>query len=204
MITDYASLQAAAIDWMHRTDLAARAPEFVQIAEKEIFRELALRKIEAVETGTLSGDSIPIPADCASIERLELEANGRKYTIDYTSPNGIESLTGGTDLPGRFTVENGVIRLLAAPAGPYAYSVFFVPLLSALSNTNTTNWLLTNHHDVYLWGTCFQIAMWSGDAEDKATYAPLFQTAIDSVRRFDGRARFPQSGGLQIKPRGYR
>jgi hypothetical protein len=204
VITDYASLKASAIDWTHRTDLASRAPEFVQLAEKDIFRELSLRKIEAKVSGNTTSDTIAIPAESGSLDRLELEANGRKYTIDYTSPNGITTLTVGVNLPCRFTVEEGAIRLLPQPAAEYTYTLFFVPLLSALSDSNPTNWLLTNHPDVYQWGTCLQIAIWSGDAEDKATFEPLYRTAIDSVRRFDDRQRFPASGGLQIKPRSYR
>lgn len=203
-ITNYATLQTVAADQAHRADLASRMPRFIQLAENEIFRTLALRKVEAKSTGTTSGETLAIPAGCAQLERIEIEASGHKYTLDYTSPNGIEALTGSTDLPTRFTVENGAIRLIAAPAGPYTYSIFYVPLLTALSDVAPTNWLLLNYPDVYLWGTCLQIAIFSGEEGDKATFAPMFLGAIDSVRRFDDRQRFPASGGLQIKPRSVR
>lgn len=201
IITDFASLQEAVIDTTHRADLSARVPGFIQLAEVEIFRELALRLTEVKTTGSTSGDTIPLPAGLSALQRIEIEAYGAKFTLDYTSPNGIEPLTIGVDLPSRYTVENGAIRLIPAPGGPYAYSVFFMPLLTALSDANTTNWLLLNAPDVYLHGTCRQMAIWAEDSEMFAKHDPLFQVAMDSVRGFNERQRFPVSGGLQIKPR---
>lgn len=201
MITDYASLQAAVIDWTHRDDLAARLPLFIQLAEKEIFRDLLLRLTEVAATGTTSGETIPLPAAMASLLRVEVSAYGRRFTLDYTSPNGVEGLTVSPDVPSRYTVENGAIRLLPAPPGPLAYSVFYLPLLTALSDSNTTNWLVLNAPDVYLHGTAKQLATWAEDAEMFAKETPLLQAALDSVQGFNERQRLPASGGLQIKPR---
>ena len=204
LITDYTTLQAAVVDDSHRTDLASRVPRYIQQAENEIFRDLALRKIEAKATGTTSGDTLAIPASAVQIERVEIEANGRKYTLDYTSPNGIDQLTVSPGVPTRFTVENGVIRLLVAPAGAYTYSVFYVPSLAPLSDTSPTNWLVATFPDVYLYGALRQMALWAEDADMLAKYEPLFQAAKAAVQGFDDRQRFPASGGLQIKPRRYR
>lgn len=203
-ISDYASLQAAVIDWSHRSDLAARIPGFIDLAERELFRDLSLRNIEESVSGVTSGDTIAIPAGLSAFERIEIESNGHKYTINYTSPNGIEALTGDTGRPTRYVVENGAIRLLAAPSGPYSYTVFYIPLLASLSDENATNWLLTNHSDLYLKAALAQVAKF---AKDDALYARLAQeiaVALDGIKRADERMRFPIAGGLQIKPRNAR
>lgn len=201
MITDYATLQTAVIDATHRADLTSRMPTFVQLAEFEVFRELSLRITEMKASGTTSGDTIAFPAALAQIARVEIEANGRRYTLDYTSPNGIEGLTVGPDIPSRFAVEDGSIRLLPAPGGPYAYGVYFMPLLTALSDSNTTNWLILNAADVYLHATAKQVAIWAEDQELFAKHEPLLQAAMDGVQRYSERQRLPAAGGLQIKPR---
>lgn len=206
MITDYTTLQAAVLSNMHRegdVTLLAEMPRFVQLAELEIFRELPLRQVESASPGTTSGAAIVIPPGTAQIERISINSNGRDYSLNYTSPNGIAGLS-FVDLPTRYTIESGAIRLLSPPAANYAYTLFLIPDLTALSASNTTNWLLLNAPDVYLYAACIQAATWTGDNEMVAGFVPLYQRALDSIKRKDERKRFPASGGLQIKPRGFR
>lgn len=204
MIDSYTSLQTAVAARLKRNDLAAVLPTCVELAERVIFRELPLRSIEAVATGTTSGDTVPIPAVVRAIQRIELQANGRRLTLDYTSPAGIADLTLGPDVPTRYTVEGGLIWLLPSPAGPYAYSIFHIPNLDALSSTNASNWLLLNHPDVYFYGTLMEAADHLKDAAARERFGGMFGAAVESTRSAVNAMRFPVSGGLQMKPRGYR
>jgi len=206
MIVNYATLQAAVASALHRatdTLLLAEMPRFIQLAELDIFRELPLRQIETSASGTTSGDTIAIPAGTASIERLSIIANGRDYSLDYTSPNGIECLF-SSEMPTRYTVEKGVIRLLAPPAGNYAYTLFLIPDLTPLSISTPTNWLILNAPDVYYYAVKSQAESWSLDPQSAAESMGMSEKAVASIRRKDERRRFPVSGGLQIKPRGFR
>lgn len=205
MIVDYATLQTAVASGLHRatdTLLLAEMPRFVQLAELEIFRELPLRQVESTSTGTTSGATIAIPAGTASIERISITSNGRDYSLDYTSPNGIEQLY-SADLPTRYTVENNVIRLLAPPAANYSYTLYLIPDLSPLSVSSPTNWLILNAPDVYYYAVKAQAETWSEDPQSAAASMALADKALTSIRNKDERRRFPISGGLQIKPRGF-
>lgn len=192
------------IAWSHRADLEDKMQEFIELAEMEIFRELTMRSIEASAAGTTEGGAIPLPDSVSAIERVEIEANGHRYTLNYTSPNGIETLTGSTDRPTRIVVENGEIRLIPAPSGPYAYTVYYIPVLAALTASNPTNWLLVNHADVYLKGVMRQLSMYTKNAADAQFYSQELGIALNSVGRLEERKRFPIAGGLQIKPRSVR
>jgi hypothetical protein len=203
-ISDYATLQTEVASWSHRTDLTARIPGFIQMVESELFRELTLRAVEASVSGTTSGDTIAIPAGLTAFERIEIESNGHRHTLNYSSPNGVEALTGTTGRASRYLIEGGAIRLLAAPSGPYNYTVFYIPLLTALSGTNTTNWLLTNHPDIYLKATLAQVAKFTQNETEMARLFQEVTAALDSIKRADERKRFPIAGGMQIKPRSYR
>ena len=205
-IVDYTTLQAAVASALHRptdTLLLAEMSRFIQLAEMDIFRELPLRQIETSATGTTTGPIIAIPAGTASIERLSIVTNGRDYSINYTSPNGVKNLS-FADLPTRYTVENGAIRLLAPPAAAYAYTLFIIPDMTALSASNPTNWLILNAPDVYYYAVKSQAESWSLDAPAAAESIGMSEKAVASIRRKDERRRFPVSGGLQIKPRGFR
>lgn len=201
MIDTYTKLQQAMTDWGHRSDLASHYPDFISLCEAEMFRELELRITEATVSGTTTSDTITIPSGLARVERLEITLSGVRYTLDYTPPDGIERLTYSTSLPTRYTVENNVIRIIPAPASAYAYTLYYIPDLTALSSTVASNWALTNAPDCYLYGSLEQLHHYSLNTEEAAKYRAMFEHALDAVKRSDESRRFPLSGGLQIKVR---
>lgn len=201
---DYDWLLTAAVDWSHRTDLTSRIPEFIDLAERELFRELSLRNIETSISGQTSGATIDMPDGLSSFERIQIDAGGIEYTLNYTSPNGVEGLTDSTNRPSRYFIQDGVINLLSVPDGPYNYTIFYVPELTSLSESTDTNWLLTNHSDIYLKATLLQIARFTKNMDDVMRLGPEVAAALDSIKRADERKRFPIAGALQIKPRNAR
>jgi hypothetical protein len=204
IISTYAALLAQVADWSHRADLVARVPGFIEVAERELFRELSLRSIEASTSGTTSGATIAIPTGLSSFERIKINAAGHEFTLNYSSPNGIAVLTSAPGCPFRFLLEDGAIRLLPAPGGAYSYTIYYIPELSALSASNTSNWLLANHADLYLKAALLQVAKFANNQPDVVRLEREVAVALDSIKRADERKRFPIAGGLQIKPRSYR
>ena len=202
--SDYASLQAGIIDWSQRSDLSAKIPAFIEMAERAMFRELPLRANETTVTGTATSDIIALPVALNAIERVEIETNSVKYTLTYTSPNGIEDLTRATGLPTRYTVENGSLRFISAPADAYAYTIFYMDSPAYLSDGAPSNAILAAHPDLYLWGALTELARYVMDPEMESKYLASYGVVLQSIRRADERRRLPVSGGLQIKPRGYR
>lgn len=200
----YEALKVGVLAWAQREDLAQHVASFIELAERTMFRELALRADEDALRGTTSGATIALPSVLNAIDRIEIAAHGRLHTLDYTSPNGVELLTGAPGLPTRYIVENGAIRLLAAPSGSYDYTVFYRPTPDFLSPSNQTNALLTAHPDIYLWGALTELARFVMDPELEASYLNAYKSALSSIQRADERRRLPVSGGMQIKPRGRR
>lgn len=201
---DYEALQSTILDWAQRADLAEEVTTFIELAELAMFRELPLRLNETIYSGTTSGETIAIPVALNAIERVEIESGGVRYTVPYTSPNGIESLTVGTALPTRYTVENQGLRLIPAPAGAYTFTLFYLETPAHLSPGNPSNSMLLAHPDLYLWGSLVELARYVMDPEMEARYLSAYGAVLDSIRRADERRRFPISGGLQMKPRGRR
>lgn len=199
MITDYASLKAEILSESHRTDLTAKLPDFIQRAEREMSRLLPLRAFETTLTGTSTG-TITLPADFDQVELLVLNANGREYPMDYTSPNGVSAYISGN--PSRYTILNGVIKFIAPTGG--SYTLNYLRKLVPLSDVAPTNFLITDHPDCYLYGALVQVAMYARDDEAIGKYAPLFNTVMAQIANQDARKRIPAAGGLQIKPRSYR
>jgi hypothetical protein len=199
VITDYASLQAEVISVSHRTDMASKIPGFIQRAEREMARLLPLRAFETTVTGTSTG-TIALPADFDQVELLVLNSNGREYPMDYTSPNGVSAYVSGN--PNRYTVLNGVIKFIAPTGGHY--TLHYLKKLVPLSDTNTTNFILTEHPDAYLTGTLMQLHLYTRNDAEANKYAPMFHMILDQIAAQGARKRLPVAGSMQIKPRSYR
>jgi hypothetical protein len=203
-ITTYAELQQAILDHSHRSDLSVKVADFIMLAEQHILRDFKLRVNEASTTVSPIGNTMPIPAGAQRIERLEVTIGTTRRTLDYTSPNGIEQLTISSAEPTRYTVEAGTIRIIPAPAASYSYTLYYIPDLTPLSNAAPVNWALTNAPDAYLFGSLCHLARYTQDDAAFERYTPMFMGALDAVKRIDEGRRLPISGGLQIKPRGFR
>lgn len=61
-ITNYTDLQSTVADWLHRSDLTSAIPTFIQLAEKQMSRELRLKNQETEVTDTAT-TTIALPAD---------------------------------------------------------------------------------------------------------------------------------------------
>ena len=199
MITDYASLQAEVISESHRADLASKITAFIQRAEREMVRQLPLRSLEKTATGTSTG-TITLPTDFESVVQLTLNANGREYPMDYTSPNGVSGYVSGN--PNRYTMLGGVLKFIAPTGGDY--TLHYISKIPPLSDANTTNFILAEHPDAYLYGTLVQLHMFTRDDAEVGKYAPLFNVVMSQIASQDARKRLPSAGGMQIKPRSYR
>ena len=85
-ISTYAELVTAIGNWSDRTDLAARIPEFIALAEAKFNRKLRLYRMEAITTGTLSAatDTISFPADMAALSKVQINSSAN-YILEQMS-----------------------------------------------------------------------------------------------------------------------
>lgn len=70
--------------------------------------------------------------------------------------------------------------------------------VTSLSVSNTTNWLLTNHPDVYLYGTLLEAQPYLMDDARIATWAQIFDRVVAEVRRPNSSANLTNYSGLQL------
>ena len=193
----YSELKSLLADYLHRTDLTAKIPGFIALAESFLFRELSIKELEIAVTGTAIDGLIALPADCASVGRVTVSLSGHESAIDYASnPHAYPAGEAAT-----YTLESGGLRL-DSPAS--VYTLYYAPKLTALGDLNTSNWLLANAPDLYLAASQLEGARYTRDAEQIALLSNTLPALLDSVQRLTKRTGQPQRGGLQIKPRGIR
>lgn len=194
-MTTYATLQADAADYLHRADLAAKMPGFIAVAEASLFRDLQLKDLATSVTGTTTGEYAALPADFGTVVRLTATVGDAEYNIDYKAKDYSSTLT----YPNAYTLESNQLRIFGTSG--QAYTLYYIPNIAALSDTNTTNWLLENAYDLYLYATCLEAARYIRDQSEVALLAPMVAGLTDSIRRLSERKGQPSSGSMQIIPR---
>lgn len=193
---NYTMLQADIADYLQRTDLTAKIPSFIALAETSMFREINIKDIQTAVTLATVGEYLTLPADFGSIVRLTTTVGSIEKTLDYISP--VERRSDGHI--GNYGFENGQIRVYGA-GSTTTVKLYYTPLIAPLSASVATNWLLDNAKDLYLYASALEGAKYLRDETEAAALGGMVSGLIDSVRRLSERKWQPSSGSLQIKPR---
>lgn len=198
-ITTYSELKTALANWLHRSDLTSRIPEFISLAEAEFKRRLRLRDMEIRATASTDGDGyLALPSDYLEMRNLRLNTDP-KTDLEYVTPQYMDSVWGGS-LQGKalvYTIVGDELRLAPKQSGNTVEMLYYG--FSVLSDSNTTNFLLTNHPDVYLFGGLVHAGPYLGNDPRMSTWVQMFQSIMDSIVDEDGRAKHAGSV-LQQRP----
>lgn len=194
----YSELKTAIADFLHRTDLTSQLGGFIERAEAALFREINIKDLRVSVSGTTTGEYATLPTDFSEVVRVTCTYSGTEYDLDYGSQPIDYTMTA----PKYYALENNKLRIFGTSTGQ-AYTLYYTPKMAALSDSNTSNWLLENASDLYLYASSLEAAKYTRDTalEDRLTnqVAPL----IDSIKRYTERKGQPTSGSLQIRPRRY-
>lgn len=194
----YSTLQSDIAEYMHRSDLTAKIPTFISVAESSMFRELHIKDLQVSVTGSTTGAYVTLPTDFGSVVRITVTYGGMERTLDYKAQ--AETPTATSASPGFYSFENDKLVIWGAGTGQ-PYTLYYTPSLQALSVSNTTNWLLENAHDLYLYSSCLEAAKNIRDDNEVQKLTSIVTPLLDSVRRYSERRGQPTNGSLQIKPR---
>jgi hypothetical protein len=95
------------------------------------------------------------------------------------------------DLPSLFTIEASIFRVM--PQDPTPIKFLYYQKIPALSNTNTTNWLMSAHPDLYLFGALAEAHGFTVAPEYLELWKSRRDELFDEVIRVDARTRGPSN-----------
>ena len=184
-ITTYAELVTALENWLDRTDLSARIPEFISLAEASINRKIRLMQMETTTTGSVSTDTISFPADCLSVSKVQINASNY-YILEQMSKDLLikKYPYSAQGQPYAFCVNGNSIQIRPIPDSTYTYELSYYQQIPDLA-TNSTNWLLSLYPDIYLYGSLLQAAPYLRDAEETTIWASFYTAAINEAKIAD-------------------
>lgn len=204
-ITTYSELQTTIADWLNRADLTAVIPDFIKLAEANFNRQLRTHDMLKRSTATVEDDYFSVPTDW--LETISLVNNATKTFpmeyVDYFQINNLKSITLTGD--SRFyTMVDGkfLIYPAASSTAPVNLELLYYGQIPSLSNSNTTNWLLTKSPDLYLYGALVQAEPYLKNDERVGLWNTAMTSVMESMRLEGERAKRP-SGNLNATRRSF-
>ena len=175
MIVDYGTLQQRVAAWLARSDLTAAIPDFIQLAEANLSRELRARKMQVSAAGTSAASVIPMPADCVGIQSLRIATGGGMAKIHPVAPDRINGRSG---IPNGYAVVGDQILLNGSDV---EYMLVYRRRIPALSDSNQQNWLIIDEPGAYLYAALVEASPYLADDARVATWAAQYQRTVDGI-----------------------
>lgn len=154
---------------------------------------------EQRSTTTTSSEYTVLPD--SFLEARNFQVNGSPVTrLLPMSPQMIDSIYGGTTgRPAFFSIVGNEIQLAPAPDGSYEIEMDYYKKFDALSDSTTTNWLLTNSPDAYLFGSLAEASPFIRANDSRiALWEAKYQAAIAELNRESDRAVY-SGGAMQMR-----
>ena len=199
-IASYADLQTSIANFLARSDLNAQIPDFIQLAEARINRELETREQEKrVQATLVAGDEyIALPTDLREVREVKL-LTSPLTVLNYMSPTGLDNeySSNGLSKPRGYSIAGKEMKLRPIPDSAYTAEIIYIGSVDTLSAVSTPT-LFLRSPDVYLYGALTEAYVYLLDEARAAQYDEKFTRAINEVRMDEERSHYG-TGPLQTK-----
>ncbi len=183
MITTYAEL-VTALDgtsgYLHRTDLTAKIPDFIKLAESKINRKLRLLlgETESTLTATIGSRLMAVPTRFGSPIELWDTTNEPRTKMLFMQPDllPVTTTNGASEY---YTVDGAFIATENPADVAYTYTLRYQTKFNL--ETTSTNTILDNYPDIYVYGSLLASIPFTRDYKNFDVWSALYNNAIDEA-----------------------
>lgn len=190
-ISTYAELSAAVANWLHRADLTLVIPDFIDLGETVINRELRLRSMEYMATvyTTTTDRFATLPTGFAEAIDLALYSDDYPQILTQVPLSSINFRTvasGAKALPKFYSITSNIVFDII-PDAVYTCSLRYYKALDLA--TDLTNAVLTAYPDIYLQAALMQACLYVKDDQAADRWGGMLSSSIISANRKDARTK---------------
>ena len=190
-MTTCATLKSDIATYMARSDLTSVIPTFIRLAESRIRKEVRCMNMQTSTSLTITSGEAALPSDfnelisiVPSVVRsrgLIYQPPSTFYTMAYDDSSGNANF---------FTIEGDTVKFAPAPADNSTATLIYWKAYTALSADADTNWLLTNHYDIYLYACLAEAKAFIEDDEAPIKWLDAYDIAKMKVNKVAKMAQF--------------
>ena len=197
-LANYSDLRTAVASWVKRSDLATEIVDFIALAEAELNRRVRIRQNMTTASLSLTAGAASVSLPAGFLEDIELNYADTAEAINR-APFGMIDFSNTSDsVAGRPTAYAITTdSIIFDTEADQTYSLLLRYYTRWQIATDSTNWLLINAPDCYLFGAIAEAGMWTRDAEMAQMGAARMNAAIERVLTADSRTK---SGTLRVDP----
>ena len=192
-LSNYTDLQAICAEFLNRSDLTDIIKDWIKMAEAEFNRVLRTREMAVRTRSPLSTQYVKLPPDFIGMRNIELITDPIT-PLEYRNPHtlDIHRSNDATGKPLYYSVIQDNLEFAPVPDSEYTLEIVYYQKVPALS-VHTTNWLLDNHPDAYIYGTLLQSPVYLGHDERITLWLGRYNQIIEQITTSDQKASFSGS-----------
>ena len=190
-ITTYSELKTAVADFLNRDDLASAISNFVALAEASLNRRMRAPEMVTRATVTLDAEYENRPADWLETIRYQISSDPMTV-LEFVTPEEAIIQKTKFSVPGTplfFSTIGTQFQHVPAPDTSYTGELMYYARVAGLSDTNTSNWLLTANPDIYLYATLVQSAPYLKEDERIGVWAGILDRLMAEYEVAEQRAK---------------
>jgi hypothetical protein len=205
-ISTFSELKTSIADFLNRDDLTTVIPDFITLAEAQMNRDIRHWEMEnRVDGQQTQGDQyMQLPADWLETIRLHLTGDGTSLVELISLSAMADKRANAEDQAGKprfYAHVRGEFELYPTPDENTDFELLYYQKIPALSDSNTTNWLLDYAPDVYLYGSLVHSAPYLQEDARLAVWAQMYAAAVQNLNNQSERVK--NSGtGIRLNIRG--
>lgn len=198
-LTTYAELQASIQSWLYnKPSMLTLAPDFIRLNEAYMDPRIEHRLQNTLDDAfTFSGELTDLPADFRGVVTLADDTKVlQRVTLEQMAQDRLVYTS--TD-DQRYAILGSQIQVWPAPANGDTVRLVYRAALPALSESNTSNWLLERYPNAYLYGSLMQAAPYLDKDERIPTWERLFAQAMNDLTATN---RVEAQRAVRVRPGG--
>ena len=192
-LANFTDLKASVADFLNRSDLTTVIPDFITLCEAGFNRELRVREMSVRTQAPIDSQYVKLPDDFLGMRNIDLMTDP-VTPLEYKNLQNLDihRANDATGKPIYYSITQNNIEFAPVPESEYTLEIVYYQKVPALS-ANTTNWLLDNHPDAYLYGTLMHSAPYLQADERVGIWAGKYQQVINQITTSDENAKFSGS-----------
>jgi len=200
-ITSYTTLISAAKTYLNRSDISDdQIKEFISLAEASFNRVLRTRNQIKRSTSDVSTQFVTLPSDLLELYNIQLNSDPivRLEQVSLSALDTLKSQSTTTGKPRYFAITGSDLEFYPSPDTTYEIEVIYFSTITPLATDAETNFLITNHPDIYCFGTLVQAEPWLMNDERIGVWGAFLGKAIEELRVSDERSQ-TESGTIVMR-----
>lgn len=185
MITSYATLQASIADYLHRSDMTAAIKEMIADAENRIYNDLRVKAMESAFSSAITAGVVALPTGFLEWKHLYID-DDTAQKLTRKNPEWIYTnypTRTGSSKPVFFAREGENIIFGPYPGTAYTAKGIYYKKLTALSDSNATNWFITDAPDLLRYASLCEAAGYVRDYEGVQFFEGKYQSSKQRIKK---------------------